>query len=91
MKKIWICLLVLAVAAIGNGIAVPQAYAAKPTAKKESAAKSTGEKTAREIYGKIQILKGLSRPVRLLETGSTPLSLEHQSCPAASLGSRGRA
>jgi hypothetical protein len=58
MKKIRITLLLLAVAAGGNCIAMPQVPAAKETAKKGNASKSAEQKATREIYGKIQSLKG---------------------------------
>jgi hypothetical protein len=58
MKMIRICMLVLAVAASGNHFAMPQVPAAKETAKKESAAKPAEQKAARELYGRIQSLKG---------------------------------
>jgi hypothetical protein len=58
MKTIRICLIVLAVVASGNSFAAPQAPATKGTAKQESATKSGGQKVTREIYGKIQTIKG---------------------------------
>jgi len=86
MKKIWICLPVLAVAAIGNGIAVPPAHPAKQAAKKESAAKSAGEKTAREICGKIQGLKGTmvmlqTRTGSLVQVDTKPAMEAQRSAP----------
>lgn len=86
MKKFWICLLVLTVAAIGNGIAVPHAHAAKQTAKKESAKKSTEEKAAREIYGKIQSLKGTmvmlqTRTGSLVQVDTKPAMEAQRSAP----------
>jgi hypothetical protein len=58
MKKIRICVLVLLVTASGNRFAMAQASAAGEAAKKESAAKSAQQGTNREIYGKIQSVKG---------------------------------
>jgi hypothetical protein len=86
MKKIWICLLVLAVAAIGNGIAVPRAHAAKQTAKKESATKAREEKASREIYGKIQSIKGTmitlqTRTGRVVQVDAKPAMEAQRSAP----------
>jgi hypothetical protein len=58
MKMIRTCMLVLAVAASGNHFAMPQVPASSETAKKESAAKPAEQKATRELYGKIQSLKG---------------------------------
>jgi hypothetical protein len=86
MKKIWICLLVLAVASIGNGIAVPRAHAAKQTAKKESATKAMEEKASREIYGKIQSIKGTmvtlqTRTGRVVQVDAKPAMEAQRSAP----------
>jgi hypothetical protein len=58
MKTIRICMVVLAVVASGNSFAAPQAPATKGTAKQESATRPGEQKSTREIYGKIQSLKG---------------------------------
>ena len=58
MKKMRICMLVLVIAASGNGFAMAQTSAAKETTQKDSAVKSAEQKDTREIYGKIQSFKG---------------------------------
>jgi hypothetical protein len=58
MRKFRVCVPVLAVAGSGIWFAMPQVPASKEIPKKESAAKSAEQKPAREIYGKIQSLKG---------------------------------
>jgi hypothetical protein len=58
MKTIRICMVVLAVVASGNSFAAPQAPATKGTAKQDSATRPGEQKGTREIYGKIQSLKG---------------------------------
>jgi len=58
MKEIRICVLVLAVIASGNCFAMAQTPTAGEAAKKESAAKSAEQGATREVYGKIQSVKG---------------------------------
>lgn len=58
MKTIRTCLVLLVVVTSGNSFAAPQAPAPKGTAKQESATRSREQKVTREIYGKIQTIKG---------------------------------